>query len=473
MSSEKAQLMVIGAGPGGYAAAFMAADLGVNVTLVDPEPNPGGVCLYRGCIPSKALLHIAQLIIDNRTSEDIGITFGEPEIFPKKIKAWKDQVVDQLTGGLGQLSKHRKINRIRGKAHFVDNKTLTVNDKEYTFDNCILATGTLPATLPGQTFESDKIWDSTDALALDDIPDSMLVVGGGYIGLELGYVYAALGCKVSLVEMTSGLLPGMDRDLVSVLTKKIKPFFKDISLDTKVSSIEPTKQQVKVELENKNGKKKENFKTVFVAIGRKANISPLKLENTDIETDNNDFIKVDEQLRTSIPNIFAIGDMTGQPFLAHRATHQGRIAAEVVSGKNVIYDPAVIPAVIYSQPEIATCGLSETEAKEEGIDIEISKFPWAASGRSLTMGKKEGMTKLIIDPSTERILGAGIVGPYAGELIGEAAVAVEMAAQANDLGLTVHPHPTLSETLMEAANAWYGTSTHIYRPKRKAKRREK
>jgi dihydrolipoamide dehydrogenase len=473
MTEEKTtQAAVIGAGPGGYPAAFMAADLGLEVTIIDPEENPGGVCLYRGCIPSKALLHAAKVITEAEESSRFGITFEKPAIDIDKLRAWKDDVVGKLVGGLGQLAKQRKVKYIRGRAKFIDKNTLAIETADGTaeqlrFEYAVIATGSRPAVLPGLT-ASDKILDSTSALDLPGIPKSMLVVGGGYIGLELGTVYFALGTEVSVVEMTGGLMPGVDRDLVRVLQKRSEEIYKDIMLDTRVTGVKEIGNGLLVGLE-RGGKEKVEmaFDKVLVSVGRKPNSEGLGLENTKVETDGKGFIRVDEERRTGEPNIFAIGDVAGEPMLAHKATHEGRVVAEVMAGRRAAFMPNAIPAVVFTDPEIAWCGLTETEAKEMQMQVSVARFPWGASGRAATLGRQDGVTKLVIEPDTGRVLGVGIAGEGAGELIAEGVLAVEMGALASDIALSIHPHPTLSETLMEAAEAFDGSSTHIYRPAKK------
>ena len=471
---KKTQIAVIGGGPGGYPAAFLAADLGMRVTLIDNEANPGGVCLYRGCIPSKALLHAARVITEAREASNWGISFSKPQIDIDKLRNWKDTVVQKMTGGLGQLSKHRRINYIQGRAKFIDKNTLEIqiqNERELlAFENAIIATGSRPANLPGFSIDSERILDSTTGLELPDVPRNMLIVGGGYIGLELGIIYAALGTKVSVAEMTSGLLMhGVDRDLVVVLSKRLKKIFDSIMLDTKVIDIIEEKSGIRFKFEGSKAKTSEQtFDKVLVSVGRKPNSENLGLENTGVKTDSRGFIEVDEQRRTSQPTIFAIGDVAGEPMLAHKATHEGRVAAEVIAGHNVAFEPNAIPAVVFTDPEIAWCGLTETQAKAEDRPVKIARFPWGASGRATTLDRNDGVTKLIIDPETERILGMGIVGVGAGELISEGVLAVEMGATVVDLKLTIHPHPTLSETVMEAAEVFFGESTHVYRPKKSA-----
>jgi dihydrolipoamide dehydrogenase len=474
--SKKTQIAVIGGGPGGYPAAFLAADLGLQVTLIDNEANPGGVCLYRGCIPSKALLHAARVITEAKEASNWGIGFSEPVIDIDKLRSWKDNVVQKMTGGLGQLSKHRRINYIQGHAKFSDKNTIEIQNQNGSellgFENAIIATGSRPANLPNLSIDSRRILDSTTGLELPDVPKNMLIVGGGYIGLELGTVYAALGTKVSVVEMTSGLMPGVDRDLVLVLSKRLEKIFDSIMLDTRVVDMSEEKSGIRVKLEGSKVKSSEQiFDKALVSVGRRPNSENLGLENTRVKTDSKGFIQVDEQRRTSEPTIFAIGDVAGEPMLAHKATHEGRVAAEVIAGHNVAFEPNAIPAVVFTDPEIAWCGLTETNAKMENRPVKIARFPWGASGRATTLDRNDGVTKLIVDPDTEQILGVGIVGTGAGELIAEGVLAVEMGANVSDLELTIHPHPTLSETIMEAAEVFFGESTHVYKPKKSAARK--
>jgi len=468
---KNTQIAVIGGGPGGYPAAFLAADLGLQVTLIDNEPNPGGVCLYRGCIPSKALLHAARVITEAKEASNWGISFSEPDIDIDKLRNWKDNVVGKMTGGLGQLCKHRKISYIQGRAKFLSNETLEIQNQKgrelLSFENAIIATGSRPAILSDLSIDSPHLLDSTSGLDLPDVPKTMLVVGGGYIGLELGTVYAALGTKVSVVEMTSGLMPGVDRDLVSVLSKRLEKIFDSIILDAKVVDMNEQRSGIRVKFEASNVNGNEQvFEKVLISVGRRPNSEDLGLENTAVETDTKGFIKVDVQRRTSEPSIFAIGDVAGEPMLAHKATHEGRVAAEVIAGHNVAFEPNAIPAVVFTDPEIAWCGLTETDANRENRLVKIARFPWGASGRATTLDRNDGVTKLIIDPETEEILGVGIVGTGAGELISEGVLAVEMRANVDDLKLCIHPHPTLSETIMEAAEIFFGQSTHVYRPRK-------
>ena len=470
--NNKINLAVIGAGPGGYAAAFLAADLGMNVTLIDKENNPGGVCLYRGCIPSKALLHIAKLINETHEAKEWGIDFSEPKIDLDKLRSWKSSVVAKMTGGLGILSKQRKINYIQGKANFLNSSTLKIvkesgDVENFTFDKAIIATGSIIATIPSLQINSSRVLNSTTALDLPVIPKTLLVIGGGYIGLELGSVYCALGTKVSVVEMMPGLLPGADRDLVVHLSKRLEKSFDKIMLDSKVVEMKEESDGLQVKIQNKNGEiTEQKYDYVLMSIGRKPDTTSLGLENTKVKTNQRGWINVNEQLQTDDPNIYAIGDIVGEPMLAHKASHEGRVAVEVIAGHKIAFEPKAIPAVVFTDPEIAWAGLTETQAREKEIKYEAVKFPWAASGRATTIGRSDGVTKILVEPDSQRILGIGICGPGAGELIAEGVLAIEMGANVTDLKLTIHPHPTLSETLMEAAEVFFGQSTHVYRPKR-------
>jgi len=469
---KSTQLVVVGAGPGGYAAAFYAADRGMRVTLVDPEKNPGGVCVYRGCIPSKALLHVADVITESAHAADFGVTFGKPTIDLDKLREFKNNVVNQLTSGAGQIRKLRKVEHVQGMAAFRDARTLDIEKIDgtkdtLTFDHCIIATGSRPATVPGLSIESPRLMDSTGALDLPDLPKSLLVVGGGYIGLELGSVYAALGSRVTVVEMTGGLLPGADRDLVNILAKRIEKICDAVWLNTKVTAMKEVKNGIAVTFEGEGKSGDQIFDRVLVSIGRKPNSAIPGLDKTKVRIDKRGFIVVDESRRTAESTIYAIGDVAGEPMLAHKASHEGRAAVDAIAGdKNVAFAPAAIPAVVFTDPEIAWAGLTETEAEKQGRKITVAKFPWGASGRAISLGRTDGVTKLIIDPETERVLGVGICGPSAGELISEGVLAIEMGAIAKDVALTIHPHPTLSETIMEAAEVFYGHATHVYRPKR-------
>lgn len=471
--STNTQLAVIGAGPGGYAAAFLAADLGMQVTLIDLEKNPGGVCLYRGCIPSKALLHVAKLIHEAEEAKKWGIEFGQPKIDINKLRDFKNGVVSKLTGGLGQLSQKRKVNYINGRAIFINSNTLSVAKadgatEEVIYEKAILATGSVPAKVPGLSIDTPRVMDSTSALEINDVPKKLLVIGGGYIGLEFSTVYAALGSQVTVVEMMPGLLPGADRDLVAVLEKRVKTMMKSVLVETKVVDLKETKEGIKVKLEGKNVTDPEQlFDKVLISVGRKPVSTGFGLENTKVKIDDRGFIVVDKQLKTNDPSIYAIGDIVGNPMLAHKAAAEGKIAVEAILGHKVAFEPNAIPAVVFTDPELAWTGLTETEAHEKGIKVEVAKFPWGASGRATTLDRNDGMTKLIIEPETERILGVGIVGVGAGDMIAEGTLAIEMGANVKDLELTIHPHPTLSETMMFAAELFYGHATDMYRPKRK------
>ncbi len=464
-------IAVVGGGPGGYAAAFLAADLGMKVALIDVEKNPGGVCLYRGCIPSKALLHVAKLIDESRHAKKWGIEFGEPKIDVTGLRGFKEKVVGNLTGGLGQLSKQRKVEYIQGKASFENSNTLKIakagGDETRTFDRIIIATGSRPAVIPAFKLDTPRMMDSTSALDLSDVPKTLLVVGGGYIGLELGTVYAALGSKVSVVEMLSGLLPGADRDLVLPLHRRMEKIFDSIMLNTTVAAVKDEGNGIRVTFDGPEVKEREKvFDKVLVSVGRKPNSEIAGLDKTQVKVGPRGFIQVNKQLQTDDPAIFAIGDVVGEPMLAHKASHEGRTAVEAIAGHKVAFEPNAIPAVVFTDPEIAWAGLTETQAQKENRAITVAKFPWAASGRAMTLDRTEGLTKLILDPQTERVLGVGIVGSGAGELIAEGTLAIEMAALAKDLALTIHPHPTLSETVMQSAEVFFGTSTDLYRPKK-------
>jgi dihydrolipoamide dehydrogenase len=435
------------------------------------EPNPGGVCLYRGCIPSKALLHVAKLLDESRHAAAWGIDFGEPAIDLDKLRAFKNNVVKKNTSGTGQLVKIRKVRYLQGRAEIVDAHNLKVTlvaggEEQVQFEHAILATGSTPAIPPMLKVDDPRVMDSTAALDLPDIPKSLLVVGGGYIGLELGSVYAALGSAVTVVEMTAGLLPGADRDLVDVLAKRVGQTMKSVLLETKVVKATPETAGVRVTLEGNVDPKEQVFDRVLVSVGRRPNSKIPGLEKTHVQVDQRGFIMVDEQRRTHEPSIFAIGDVVGEPMLAHKASHEGRVAVEVMAGENVAFAPRAIPAVVFTDPELAWAGLTEAQAKHDNREVKVAKFPWGASGRAATLDRTDGLTKLILDPATERLLGVGLVGPGAGELIAEGVLAIEMGATATDLKLTIHPHPTLSETLMESAEVFFGQATHVYRPKR-------
>jgi dihydrolipoamide dehydrogenase len=468
------QVVVVGGGPGGYAAAFLAADLGLKTALVDPEVNPGGVCVYRGCIPSKALLHVAKLLGEAKHASAWGVEFGAPKVNLDKLRDFKNAVVKRLTSGTGQLVKHRKVQYIQGFASLADAHTLTVKrveggEESLTFDHAIIATGSVPAMPPSLKVDDPRVMDSTAALDLPDVPKSLLVVGGGYIGLELGSVYAALGSAVSVVEMTPGLLPGADRDLVDVLAKRVTQIMKSVMLNTRVVSMKAEPAGIRVTFDGegvKEGQKEQLFDRVLVSVGRRPNASVPGLDKTRVQINERGFIVVDEQMRTAEPSIFAIGDVVGEPMLAHKASHEGRVAVEVIAGENVAFAARAIPAVVFTDPELAWAGLTEAQAQKDGRTVTVAKFPWGASGRAITLDRTDGLTKLILDPETEQLLGVGLVGPGAGELIAEGVVAIEMGANATDLKLSIHPHPTLTETVMESAEVFFGQATHVYRPRR-------
>lgn len=466
--AQHSNVLVLGGGPAGYAAAFKAADLGLSVTLVEEATNPGGVCLYRGCIPSKALLHIAKLINESREAAEWGLSFGEPTVDLDKLRSWKESVVGKLTGGLGQLTRARGITYANGWGVLKDSNTVEVTGAEgkketYSADSVILATGSTPVQIPGVSIDDPRVMDSTGALALEDIPASLLIVGGGYIGLEMGTVYAALGTKVTVVEMTDGLLPGADRDLVEVLEKRLRGQFDRILLKTRVNSVKALKSKLKVSLEGPDGPSEESFARVLVSVGRRPNSRNIGLENTKVTLDQRGFVEVDAQQRSKDPAIFAIGDIAGEPMLAHKGSHEGIVAAEVIAGHAAAFEATAIPGVVFTDPEVAWCGVTEAEANRQGLHTNIARFPWAASGRATTLDRNDGLTKLVVDAKTNRVLGVGICGVGAGEMIAEGVLAVEMGATAEDLKLTIHPHPTLSETVMESAEAVFGPSTHLFR----------
>ncbi|HXA10226.1 MAG TPA: dihydrolipoyl dehydrogenase, partial [Chthoniobacterales bacterium] len=442
--TETLNIAIVGAGPGGYAAAFLAADLGMTVTLIDPEVNPGGVCLYRGCIPSKALLHIAKLIEESEQAKNWGIEFGAPKIDLARLRGFKENVVKKLTGGLGILSKQRKVRYVQGRAAFENSTTLSVTKSDgstesLTFDRIIIATGSRPAIVPTLKLDTPRMMDSTGALNLEDIPGTLLVVGGGYIGLELGSVYAALGTRVTVVEMLPGLLPGADRDLVLPLHKRLEKLFDGILLNTTVASVKDEGPAIRATLKAQDGTTQEKvFDRVLVSVGRKPNSEISGLEKTRAQVGQRGFIQVNKQLQTDDPSIYAIGDVVGEPMLAHKAMHEGRTAVEAIAGHKVAFEPAAIPAVVFTDPEVAWAGLTETQAQNENREIKIAKFPWAASGRAVAIDRTDGLTKLLIDPQTERVLGVGIVGAGAGEMIAEGVLAIEMAALAHDVAATIH-----------------------------------
>ena len=462
--ADGGRLVVIGGGPGGYPAAFLAADLGMQVTLIDDAPNPGGVCLYRGCIPSKALLHVAAQLEEAKQASDWGVSYEAPAIDLAKLRDWKQGVVDRLTGGLGQLAKQHKVEFVRGRARFASSRSVHVAPREgeprtIEFDHAIIATGSLPSKIPSLDLDSPRVLDSTSALELERVPETLLVIGGGYIGLELGSVYAALGACVTVVEITAGLLPGVDRDLVRHLQRRLERNFEAIRLETTVLSLEEVEGGVRAKLAGNEGAPQDKvFDQVLVAVGRRPNSAGVGLDQTSVRLDPRGFIEVDAQRRSADPAIFAIGDVAGEPMLAHKATHEAPVAVEAIVGKPSAWDPRAIPAVVYTDPEIAWAGLTEAEAQERRIEVATSTLPWGASGRATTIGRNDGATKIVVEPHTDRVLGVGIVGHGAGDLISEAALAIELGAVVQDLELTIHPHPTLSETLMNAAAAFYGRS---------------
>ena len=470
--TSSTQVAVIGGGPGGYAAAFLAADLGMRVTLIDEAPNPGGVCLYRGCMPSKALLHVAKVVTEAREARNWGVDFGEPALDVDRLRGWKDEAVARLTGGLGQLSSQRGVTYLQGRAELSGPTSARVAAADggvvaIEFEHAILATGSRPAAPGPLALDSDRVWDSTRALELPSVPGSLLVVGGGYIGLELGSVYAALGSKVTVVEMTAGLLPGADRDLVAVVARRLAGVCEAVRLETTVTALAEDGDGVSVTLRGAAGESTERFDRVLVAVGRLPNSDVPGLEHTAVGRDPRGFVTVDGQRRTAEPTVFAVGDLVGEPMLAHKASHEARVAVEAIAGHKAVFEPAAIPAVVFTDPEVAWCGLTETQARAEGRAVEVARFPWGASGRAVTLDRPAGVTKLVVEPGSERILGVGIAGSGAGELIAEGVVAIEMGATASDLRLCIHPHPTLSETLLESAEVFFGQSTHVYRPKRK------
>lgn len=464
--TEETQLLVIGGGPGGYVAAFKAADLGIQTTLVEAAPVLGGVCLREGCIPSKALLHVAHLITHAAEAVDFGVTFGKPKIDVAQLRGWKQSVVDKLCGGVNTLAKHRGVQVIHGKAVFEDSRTVRIEGNQAArlkFKNAIIASGSRPQRLPEAIMPADCFVDSTGALDLEDIPKTLLVVGGGYIGLELGQVYAALGSKVTVVEMLEQILPGVDADLVRPLAARLKKQFEAIHTSATLESAKNAGKGIEVTFSKGGQQKKETFERVLVSVGRAPCTDDLGLDKTKVKLDERGFIEVDEQRRTADKRIFAIGDVAGNPMLAHKASHEGIVAAEAIAGKPSVFAPKAIPAVVYTGPEIAWCGLTEAQAKEQGLEVKLGKFPWGASGRALAMGHPEGVTKIIADAKTRRVLGVGIVGEHAGDLIAEAVLAIEMGAEAEDLAMTIHPHPATSETLMEAAESMFGKAIHSVR----------
>jgi len=464
-------VVVLGSGPGGYTAAFRAADLDLKVALVERYESLGGVCLNVGCIPSKALLHAANVIDEAAHMAEHGVVFGEPEIQIDPLRGWKDKVVGQLTGGIAGMAKRRGVDVIQGTGTFTSDHAMKVEgndgEKQVSFRHAIIAAGSQAFKLPGLPWDDPRMMDSTDALELKDVPEKLLVVGGGIIGLEMASVYQALGSKVTVVELTDQLMPGADKDLVKPLQKRIESRYEAICLETKVTGIEAKKDGLHATFEGKKLPDNTVFDRVLVAIGRVPNGKNIGCDAAGVEVTERGFIPVDKQMRTNVPHIFAIGDIVGQPMLAHKATHEAKVAAEVCAGHKSAFEARVIPSVAYTDPEVAWVGLTETEAKEQGVKYGVGKFPWAASGRALGIGRSEGFTKLLFDEATDRVIGAGIVGPHAGDLISEVALAIEMGAEAADIGLTIHPHPTLSESVGMAAEVFEGTVTDLYIPKKK------
>ena len=468
----QAEVVVLGSGPGGYTAAFRAADLGKKVILIEKEEVLGGVCLNVGCIPSKALLHVAEVVSEAPEFEELGVKFNKPKIDTDKLRAHKDGVISKLTTGLKAMAKQRKVKTVNGYGKFTSANTIEVEASDGSktvvgFENCIIAAGSSVTKLPFIPWEDERVWDSTDALELHNIPKRLLVVGGGIIGLEMATVYSALGAKVTVVELSPGLIPGADRDLIRLFERALKSRYENIFTNTKVTELKPTKKGIVCKFEGKKAPEEDTFDNVLVAIGRSPNGKLIDAENAGVIVNEQGFIPVDNQMRTNVDNIFAIGDVVGQPMLAHKATHEAKVAAEVISGIKRFFDARVIPSVAYTDPEVAWVGKTKDQLKEEGVEYEKGTFPWAASGRALSVGATTGMTKVLYDAETHRMIGAGILGKNAGELIAEAALAIEMGAEMDDVGLTIHPHPTLSETLNFATEVAEGTCTDIYMPKKK------
>lgn len=472
------KLVVLGGGPGGYAAAFMAADLGMEVALVESEPRLGGTCLLKGCIPSKALLHVAKVIAEARDVAHWGVSFPKPHIEIGAMRSQKEKVIQTLSNGLKQLAKQRNVKVIRGRGAFQNSQTLRLegsevppDSQELTFDHCVLAVGSVPAKIPAFDLPTPRIMDSTDALELPELPQSLLVVGGGYIGLEMGTVYAELGSKVSVVELTPGLLPGADRDLVKPLHARLEKLFAGIFLETKVVSLADKGDAIEVRMQGPGGERTERYQRVLVSVGRRPNSRGIGLENTQVQLDERGFVKVDRTQRTADPHILAIGDVAGEPMLAHKATHEGKVAVEALHGGPAEFDALAIPAIVFTDPEVAWAGITEEQARREGRQVEVTRYPWAASGRAQALGRTEGLTKMIVEPQTERVLGIGVVGAGAGDLVAESTLAIEMGATVRDITETVHAHPTLSETIAGAGEMHLGFATEIYRPKREARKR--
>ncbi|MDU8924435.1 dihydrolipoyl dehydrogenase [Pasteurellaceae bacterium LIM206] len=468
----KTQVVVLGAGPAGYSAAFRSADLGMDTVIVERFSTLGGVCLNVGCIPSKALLHVAKVIEEAKSLADYGVVFGEPTTDIDKVRSWKEKVIAQLTGGLAGMAKQRKVQVVNGYGKFTGPNTIVVagdnGETTITFDNAIIAAGSRPIQLPFIPHEDPRIWDSTDALALREVPENLLLMGGGIIGLEMGTVYHALGSKVDVVEMFDQVIPAADKDVVAVYTKQIQNKF-GLLLETKVTAVEAKEDGIYVSMEGKAGNETRRYDAVLVAIGRAPNGKLIDAEKAGIAVDERGFIRTDKQMRTNVPHIFAIGDIVGQPMLAHKGVHEGHVAAEVISGKKHYFDPKVIPSIAYTEPEVAWVGKTEKECKAEGINYEVAKFPWAASGRAIASDCSEGMTKLIFDKGTHRVIGGAIVGTNGGELLGEIGLAIEMGCDAEDLALTIHAHPTLHESVGLAAEVFEGSITDLPNPKAKKK----
>jgi dihydrolipoamide dehydrogenase len=472
MADMHIQLAVLGGGPGGYPAAFAAADHGMQAVLIDEGIKPGGVCLNRGCIPSKALLHVAKLLHETEEAAQCGVVFQKPVIDLDKLRSFKNGVVGSLSGGIESLCRARGVELIRARGTFVSSRELLLkypdgSSKTLSFDHCIIAAGSQPAMPPIFNIGDDRVMDSTGALELKDIPQRLLVIGGGYIGLEMGTVYAALGSKVSVVEMTSGLLPGADRDLVTPLQKRLTHAFHAIHLNTKVAKLEATPEGIVASLEGEGVEPRQTFDRVLVSVGRRPNSRGLGLENTQAQIDEKGFIRIDKNQRTSDPQLLAIGDVAGEPMLAHKASREARIAVETLLGEPVEFDNIAIPAVVFTDPELAWAGITEAEAKAQNRDVTVYRFPWAASGRAQTLARTEGLTKIIVENTKQRVVGVGLVGPGAGEMIAEGVLAIEMGATARDIADSIHAHPTLSETLMEAAEGILGQPTHAFKPKKK------
>ena len=472
MNLKNVDLVVIGSGPGGYAAAFRASDLGQRVLLIEKDPVLGGVCLNRGCIPSKALLHISKVINDADHLSECGVKFEKPKINIDAMREYKDKIVSRLNGGISQMAKMRNVETLQGEASFVSDTELVVKlkDKEtkVSFINCVIASGSSSSLIPGLPENNPNILTSKTALELETIPSTLLVVGGGIIGLELGQVYASLGSKVTVVEYLPSLVPGADSDIIKPLQRKLNKQFEQILLSSKVVSVSETKQnQLSVQVEDKNGIKEQVFDKILISVGRTPNINNLKLENTNVELNEAGFIKVNEYQKTTVNSIYAIGDIVGNPMLAHKATYQGKIAAEVISGHPAVYDVKTVPSVVYTDPEVAWAGITEKEAKENEIPYEKGEFPWAASGKALILNANQGKTKILFNPENKQVIGVGIVGPSAGDIISEAMLAIEMGSDAEDIGLTMHPHPTLGETMAAAAEVFTGSITDLYIPPKK------